>query len=284
MFRDSPSSFPQFHRLPNELQDAIWQAAVQGVPPRVIELRDDYRGTEEEQRLIDEENHLYWFSGDPEPEANVNGPRGSLEDADPFFTSSCPIPALLHTCRRSREYALQRWTLCMSHLRHNDLDLYTDTKGFKAGQEEARVFFDFESDILLSSFVIIAPYCLKIEPEGLSRVRFVVVELVEFLRDIGSTEVGAASLTELIFWTLTDGEGEIFKSLVKFYIYRKDDREFGKGGPTLRLRDEPPMLETWVRTGLDGLKSFSEAHVPALTLPDIEFVNIGGDASVGGYC
>jgi hypothetical protein len=167
----------------------------------------------------------------------------------------------------------------MSHLRHNDLDLFTRSKVW---QEEARIFFDFKTDILLSPYGKVDPYCSFTKLEDMPRARFMAVPLEEFLINIDGTKVKAESLTELIFWTLTQVEEH--KSLVKLHKYREEDREFGKGGPTLRLRAEPPILETWVRTGLEGLQSLAESHIPPLTLPDIEFVNIGGDAFVGGYC
>lgn len=84
--RHKPTSSPAFYRfkdLPQEIQDMIWQDAIDAIGPRVVNVR---RGT---YRKTHSGNHLR---------------RRQI-------TSPCPIPAVLHACRTSRSLALKRWEL-----------------------------------------------------------------------------------------------------------------------------------------------------------------------------
>jgi hypothetical protein len=100
----SAQSFTSFPLLPLEIQDLIWDHAINSVGPRIVEIR-------------------YAVHKDL---------PSSHDDGTAVFTSSCPIPGVLHANHRSRERALQRWKL--SFARHG---------------KPAKIFFDFSDDILL---------------------------------------------------------------------------------------------------------------------------------------
>ncbi len=76
-------AFPRFALLPQELQNMIWQCAIDAFRPRVVDVKE---GTYIKTR------------------------RGAhLRKRQ--FTSPCPIPNVLHACRNSRHLALKRWRL-----------------------------------------------------------------------------------------------------------------------------------------------------------------------------
>jgi hypothetical protein len=95
-------TFHMFARLPGEVQDIIWQSAINSVGQRIVDI--------------------IGYS-----------PRKSVRYAPHtvYYGSHCPIPSLLHACRRSRHLALKRWKLC-----------------FAVEGHPARIFFDLSDDIL----------------------------------------------------------------------------------------------------------------------------------------
>ena len=97
--------FTLFKRLPRERQDAIWKFAIKAVEPRMVEIWEGYRKE----------------SAEGEYPGSWTG----------HFTSSCPIPGVLHACCDSRRLALTRWKLC-----------------FAFEKQPAKIFFDLSSDIL----------------------------------------------------------------------------------------------------------------------------------------
>lgn len=97
--------FTVFKSLPQETQDAIWKFAIEAIEPRVVEIWEGYH------KASPDGQYPWPWIGD--------------------FTSSCPIPAVLHACHDSRRLALKRWKLCFA---------------FK--KKPAKIFFDLSSDIL----------------------------------------------------------------------------------------------------------------------------------------
>lgn len=81
--RQYEASFSRFPLLPQELQNMIWQTAIDCVKPRIVEVHET---TARETR---ESKHLQKRQ----------------------FTSPCPIPGVLHACSASRQLALRRWKL-----------------------------------------------------------------------------------------------------------------------------------------------------------------------------
>jgi hypothetical protein len=74
-------TFRLFSRLPQELQDSIWEYAIDLVGPRVVEP--------------------YFRAATWDAKGTRTWP----------LTSSCPIPSVLHACRSSRRLALKYWKL-----------------------------------------------------------------------------------------------------------------------------------------------------------------------------
>jgi 2EXR family len=103
--QSKPVQFTLFKRLPQETQDAIWKFAIEAIEPRVVEIWEGYR-----KESPDGEYPWPW-TGE--------------------FTSSCPIPGVLHACCDSQRLALKRWKLC-----------------FAFERQPAKIFFDLNSDIL----------------------------------------------------------------------------------------------------------------------------------------
>ncbi|KAH6683157.1 hypothetical protein B0J14DRAFT_575240 [Halenospora varia] len=103
------TTFP-FDRLPQEIKDQIYEGAITAIGPRVVEL------TEHLAEKLDSK-------GEPFPY-----PRPSMEA---YYTSSCPIPNVLHLCSQSRRLALKRWRLM-----------------FGTREQKPRVYFDFSQDTL----------------------------------------------------------------------------------------------------------------------------------------
>jgi hypothetical protein len=94
-----------FGRLPPEVQNDIWEIAIYDVKPRIVlVIKNSIPSTRPSTR-----------------------PRHQ-------FISTCPIPAVLHTCRASRSLALKRWRL-----------------SFAAHRQPAKIFFDFPCDTLFIS-------------------------------------------------------------------------------------------------------------------------------------
>lgn len=108
----SPQTFHPFKQLPPELQIDIWQHAVNAVPSRVVNIR---RGAAP-------------FIYEPRPQDDF-GSISPLESDQ--YTSSSPIPSVLHACQKSREVASRRWPLAFPRL-----------------DNCPKIFFDFEHDIL----------------------------------------------------------------------------------------------------------------------------------------
>lgn len=81
----------------------FWEFAIEAVEPRVVEIWEGYQGEFPDGK--------YAWTGQ--------------------FTSSCPIPSVLHACRDSRCLALKRWKLCFAY-----------------EEQPAKIFFDLTSDIL----------------------------------------------------------------------------------------------------------------------------------------
>jgi hypothetical protein len=86
--RGAPSTFTSFPRLPPEVQNMIWQIAIDSVRPRVVEVKENIELAPRSCR------------------SKYGGKRQ--------FISTCPIPGVLHACRASRSLALRRWRLCFA--------------------------------------------------------------------------------------------------------------------------------------------------------------------------
>jgi hypothetical protein len=101
--------FGLFAQLPQEIQDLVWKSAIDSIGPRVVEIKKRY----------------------------YNG-----------FTSSCPIPNVLHACRASRQLALKRWKPSLA---------------MKDGP--ARILFDSSMDILFFgryyTYIVGFVYCVR---------------------------------------------------------------------------------------------------------------------------
>jgi 2EXR family len=91
--KNAAKEFSLFTQLPPEIQNLIWKSAIDSIGSRVVEIRTCYYRNE--------------------------------------FTSSCPIPNVLHACRASRQLALKRWKPSLA---------------MKEGP--ARILFDSSRDIL----------------------------------------------------------------------------------------------------------------------------------------
>jgi hypothetical protein len=100
------TTFDPFRCLPVEIQDSIWQCAINNEGPRVVEIQSHYYKK---------------LAGGPEGDYLYTG----------TYTSSCPIPAALHACSRSRILASRRWK-----------------RSFAFGRRPAKIYFDFSCDIL----------------------------------------------------------------------------------------------------------------------------------------
>jgi hypothetical protein len=108
----SPQTFYPFKRLPAELQIDIWQHAINAVPSRVVNIR---RGAAP-----------FIYESRPQDDFRRAAPQESDQ-----YTSSSPIPSLLHACQDSREVASRRWQLAFPRL-----------------DNCPKIFFDYEHDIL----------------------------------------------------------------------------------------------------------------------------------------
>lgn len=129
-------TFTPFKRLPQELQNNIWQCAIDNVSPRIVELR---RGLLKE--LPD--GDFLWTNQ---------------------FTSTCPIPSTLHTCRNARQLAMKRWKLV-----------------FAFRTQCPKVFFDFHNDTLYfgCKFDNISPFVKDVSATDRSALREIALDLQE---------------------------------------------------------------------------------------------------------
>ncbi|PMD40383.1 hypothetical protein L207DRAFT_511878 [Hyaloscypha variabilis F] len=102
------------------------------------------------------------------------------------LTSSCRIPPLLHTCSRSRQLALQRWKLCFPSLDEN-------------GQEDAKVFFDYEQDTLFftQEFVDICQFAMIVSREERMRIRSVAFDFTVVTTMFNGVKFGRTLVQEL---------------------------------------------------------------------------------------
>jgi hypothetical protein len=77
------TQFPSFKLLPQELQNMIWQTAINSVKPCIVEVQQSI----------------------------LPSTRRSTYLQKPQFTSPCPVPGVLQACQASRYLALRRWKL-----------------------------------------------------------------------------------------------------------------------------------------------------------------------------
>jgi len=126
----APQAFHCFPHLAPELQELIWQHAIYSIPPRIVELRNNFWTTlkpSDDQQAIQAAGGLI---------ANTTHGLHKLEWQ---YTSPCYIPTPLHVCSVSRELALRRWRLSFAD----------DEKGEKHGKKKKRrIYFDFQTDVL----------------------------------------------------------------------------------------------------------------------------------------
>lgn len=112
-------NFLQFSspRCPVEIRDMIWEAAIAAAEPRNLQMR---------ARVEDTANGLeiYPYS---------------------LSTPVPPVPALLHTCSRSRQLALKKWKLL--HFFFSNSALYSQT----IDSNQPGLFFDPKNDTVLTS-------------------------------------------------------------------------------------------------------------------------------------
>lgn len=131
--------FHLFKKFTLELQDEIWQHAVDGIGQRVVEFREGlYRNADGvaievlddkyQRGPTDDEFDMVYYRNQRIP---TTASEGDIT-WEPRFTSTCPIPALLHTTHGSRKCALKRWELA-----------------FAQGDKPSKVFFDFTYDTLV---------------------------------------------------------------------------------------------------------------------------------------
>lgn len=128
----SPSStFHQFSspRCPNEIRDLIWEWAVAVTEPRVIQLTR--HATPYLHRVPDSPTN--YTSPKPGKRRSSNSRYESRFEY--AYTSTCKIPALLHTSGRSRDLALKQYQLS-----------FAVQKGM--GDGIARIYFDAGKDVL----------------------------------------------------------------------------------------------------------------------------------------
>jgi hypothetical protein len=128
---ETPQTFHAFTRLPAELQDCVWQYAIDAIPSRVVNLRLENNCGRE--RKTESGNTIIGYNLFPEEFAQ--------------YTSACPIPSVLHTCRDSRDLASKRWRLAFPRGRwyYRRLAHKTIRTRFDSCP---KVFFDFSRDIL----------------------------------------------------------------------------------------------------------------------------------------
>lgn len=96
-FNPYDRKFILFAHLPPEVQNIIWQVAVNGVKPRIVEVKDYI-----------------------EPTTRRSEYRRRRQ-----FISTCPIPGVLHACRTSRSLALGRWKLSFA-ARYQEVKIFFD--------------------------------------------------------------------------------------------------------------------------------------------------------------
>lgn len=281
--------------LPCELQDQIWEAAVNAVGPRLVELRDDYRGLEEQERLGKLESDRYHYNPTPKEVENCRhfGLRGSIERADPYFTSNCAIPALLHTCRQSRTAALRRWKLSLARWRHDELwqsskEILDDSR--IGPHLEARVFFDFESDVLLGQFLFSAERGVLNSQKDIKRLRRIVLDTWMVLKEphnpdslLWALEEEAPNLAKLYISCTVPGVPTEYR-----VIAPANDAEFvpiwtgdsnPEGSPVLRPKVCVPEAYAESMRHIDAQRPGS-----AFVIPEIEFIEVLRSPYAGKYC
>jgi len=120
----TPSTFTLFSGLPPEIQNMIWQTAIDSVRPRVVEVTE---------RI-----------------ALKSKSRRSKYGRKVEFVSSCPIPGVLHACRASRSLALTRWRLSFA-ARYQEpkifFDFGNDVLFFNEYYSSARRFGEYMSSM-----------------------------------------------------------------------------------------------------------------------------------------
>jgi len=120
--KSPPQAFHLFPLLATELQLRIWEFAIAAISPRAVELRDgfwtDWRPSDRAKAISARDDQFAYTTDGP-------------QKWEWQYTSTCAIPAPLHTCHISRSVALTRWAL-----------------SFAEEGEPAKVFFDCERDIL----------------------------------------------------------------------------------------------------------------------------------------